>query len=341
MLCLGIESSCDDSSIGILEQKKEKKILANVTFSQDDFHRQYGGVFPEIAARKHFNNIFKTIDEALDKASKKITEIDLIAVTNRPGLVGSLIVGIEVAKNLCYFLNKPLIAINHLQAHFYALHLSTDISFPYVGLLVSGGHTLLAICKDIDQIEIIGNTLDDACGEAFDKIANHFKIGFPGGPAVEKKALEGEKGSLLYPQPMLQKQGKNKYNFSFSGLKTGVIYHSDKYAKKENYTVADICYCFQQAICQTLFKKTMRLVTETGIKKVGLVGGVSANQFLQNTFYNEKTIETFVPPLSLCTDNGAMIAGLGLALYQKNGANKNQWQKINPIPQNFKKKKKI
>ena len=345
MICLGIETSCDDTSIGIVEQKEKgniKKILANITFSQHQSHRQYGGVFPEIAARKHFDNIFETIDQALKKSSKTIDEIDLIAVTNRPGLVGSLIVGIETAKNFCYFLKKPLIAINHLQAHFYALQLATDISFPYIGLLVSGGHTLLAICRDIDKIEIVGNTLDDACGEAFDKIAAHFKIGFPGGPAVEKKALLGEKESIVYPKPMLNQKGKNKYNFSFSGLKTGVIYHTDKYAKKKNYNLADICYCFQSAICETLFQKTMLLVKETEIDTVGLVGGVSANEFLQNIFYHEKKIRTFVPPLSLCTDNGAMIAGLGLALHQKNNKEKAQkknykeWQKINPIPQNFK-----
>ncbi len=309
MLVLGIESSCDECAASVL--KDGKKILSNVVATQIEDHKLYMGVVPEIASRIHTEWIYGVVEEALETAGIKINEIDGIAVANRPGLSGSLMVGVSFAKGLSYGLDKPIIGIDHVQAHLYAPHIEHDIEYPYIGLLVSGGHTVIAIVKAFDQMEIIGSTIDDACGEAFDKVAKFYNFGYPGGKIIDDLSKKGNSKAFNFPRSSLHK-GDHRYDVSYSGLKTSVINQLDQFWDgKSDKSPENIAASFQHVAIDMLIKKVERAIKDTSIKRVVAGGGVTANSYLRERLEKLHGIEVFLPSLKLCTDNGAMIAALG------------------------------
>ena len=309
MKILGIESSCDECSAAVVEDGK--KILSNIIATQIDFHREYNGVVPEIASRLHTEWITSVVREALEKSALTLNDIDGIAVTSRPGLVGSLLVGVSFAKGIALSLDKPLIGIDHILAHLYAPHLEYDIEYPYLGLLVSGGHTVISRVDDFDAITVMGTTIDDACGEAFDKVAKYYNLGYPGGVAIDKLSSKGDPEAFNFPDPSLHK-GDHRYDVSYSGLKTAVINQIDQFwngtseKSKEN-----IAASFQKAAVGMLIRRLKRAVKDTGIKTVVAGGGVVANSLLRSELKNLEDVKVIFPSITLCTDNGAMIAGLG------------------------------
>ncbi len=314
MIIIGIETSCDETSIGIVEDGK--KILSNIIFSQIKYHKKFSGVVPEIASRLHLQVINNIFQEALDKAGIKINDIDAIAVVNQPGLVGSLMVGVSFAKTLALFLKKPIIGINHLLAHLYANFLTDNPpEFPSIGLLISGGHTMILKVNSFFDYKIIGTTLDDAVGEAYDKVAKLLKLGYPGGPIIDKIANEYDGDDYVkFPLGLINDK-QNKYNFSYSGLKTAVL----NYVKKnENFDYRKVAKGFQIAAIQVLFEKTLTLANETGINQIGIAGGVAANSYLRKLFLQEKSLKVHIPDIELCTDNGAMVAGYAFQKAKKN-----------------------
>lgn len=303
MIILGIETSCDETSIGIVRNGSD--VLVNIIYSQIKEHESFAGVVPEIASRLHLEKINFLFQQALHKIKIPLEKIDIIAVTTQPGLVGSLMIGASFAKTLALFLNKPIIAVNHLIAHLYANFLKPNPpQFPYIGLIVSGGHTLLLIAESHFKYKIIGTTLDDAVGEAYDKTAKLLNLGYPGGPLLDKMA-KSFKGHYISFSSGLKNSKKNKYNFSYSGLKTAVLYHTKKYPQE---SIKKIVKGFQVAAITILFEKTLQLVQETGIREIVIAGGVAANSYLRELFLNEKNIKVHIPDITLCTDNGAMIA---------------------------------
>jgi N6-L-threonylcarbamoyladenine synthase len=324
MIILGIESSCDDSCVALVETDSthllnghfSPTILAQVQSSQDSFHQAFRGVVPEIASRKHLEFLLPLVETCLNHAGLRHQEIDAIAVTTHPGLVGALLMGISMAKSLALVWNKPLISVNHLAAHFYSLAFkssvenSSQIKYPHVGLLVSGGHTLLAEVESPLSINILGGTIDDACGEAFDKVAKHLGLPHPGGPQIDTLAQRGDPEAVAYPMSGLSKRN-SPYDFSYSGLKTAVIYQTEQFKKIENPTPADIAASFQKAAIGILIKKTKEVCKAFHISQVGVVGGVSANSYFKQVTASENSIQYFFPPAGLSTDNAAMIAGLG------------------------------
>lgn len=315
MHILGIETSCDDTGVAIVSNGK--KILSNLISSQHRFHEKYSGVVPEIAARQHIEALQPLLEEALNQAKLKIEEIDCLAVTTHPGLIGSLMVGVNCAKTIAYGYQKPLLGVSHLKAHFYSIIMSSKITYPFLGLLVSGGHTLLAVCHSPLDIKLIGTTVDDACGECFDKVAKFFNLGYPGGPMIEKTALKGDESSYQFPNIQFKKKS---YNFSFSGLKTAVIHHHEKYLKNKkdsSLNLSNLTASFQKTAFQYLYNQTITVAKTMGIKQIGVCGGVSCNQYLRNLFLSNSKVQTFFPDFSLCTDNAAMIAGLAYHYYQE------------------------
>jgi N6-L-threonylcarbamoyladenine synthase len=316
MLVLGIETTCDETAAGVVENGTN--VLSNIISSQVEKHSKWQGVVPEIASRLHLKKIIPVIDQALKKAKINISDIDLIAAANRPGLIGGLIVGVSAAKALAWKLDKPFIAINHIDAHLYSPHIDNKIEFPYIGLLVSGGHTMIVKSDSFTEYTVIGTTIDDAVGEAFDKTAKHYNLGFPGGPAVEKTALNGDPKSFSFPLSNLYKSDR-LYDVSYSGLKTAVIHHLEKYKKKENYTIADIAASFQKRAFDILLKKTLLACDNTGINRIVVAGGVSANKYLRNLFNRFKGYKIYFPDLKYATDNAAMIAGYAYHRYLAEG----------------------
>lgn len=313
MLVLGIETSCDETAAALLADGRT--VLSNVIATQLDLHRKFGGVVPEIAARRHTELIGYVIKEALDNAGKTLADVEAIAVTARQGLVGCLLVGVAAAKSLSYSLGIPLIGVNHIEGHILAGLLSNPgLPRPHICLTVSGGHTMLVRVRDYCRYDLLGNTLDDAAGEAFDKIAKFFGLGFPGGPAIDKLSAQGNRRAFAFPRPLLK--AKN-LDFSFSGLKTSVINaFKDKVAKNESLPLADIAASFQEAAVDVLVTKTMRAALDNGLSVVSVTGGVSANRRLREAFRDagrRKGIEVFFPEFLLCTDNAAMIAAAGQA----------------------------
>jgi len=317
-LIMGIETSCDETAAAIVEDGK--KIISNVVASQINIHQKYGGVVPEIASRKHMEYIIPVIDKALDESEKKITDLSAIAVTYGPGLIGSLLVGLSVAKAMAYAQNIPLIGINHLEAHIYANFLEhNEIKPPFVCLIVSGGHTSLVYIRNFGEYKLLGQTKDDAAGEVFDKIAKVLDLGYPGGPITEKLAKEGEPSSIKFPRPLINDRS---YDFSFSGLKTAVIYHIKELKKEnKNIPVTDILASFQQAVIDVLVEKTIKAALKFKTKQIILAGGVAANSSLRSVI-KEKAylfdIKVFYPSVSLCTDNAAMVASTGYYKFKKN-----------------------
>lgn len=312
---LGIESSCDETSISIVKNGYEE--VATTISTQMDTHAEFGGVVPEIASRMHTENITLVLEDLLNKANMKVSEVDAIAVTYAPGLLGSLLVGIEFAKTLALVYNKPLIAVHHISGHIFANNLVKKILYPTLALVVSGGHTeLVKMTSDYD-FEVLGTTLDDAIGECFDKVARVLDLKYPGGPNVERLATVG-KNTYTLPIPM----NNNELNFSFSGLKSAVInlVHNERQRGNE-INREDLACSFQTVAIDELVRKTKLAIKETGIKRLIVAGGVSANKYLRSeleSLSKELDVDLSIPPLKYCTDNATMIACAAYPLYLKN-----------------------
>ncbi|RAP39204.1 tRNA (adenosine(37)-N6)-threonylcarbamoyltransferase complex transferase subunit TsaD [Candidatus Marinamargulisbacteria bacterium SCGC AAA071-K20] len=310
MIILGIESSCDETAIALVKDGRE--ILAHTINSQTELHQSFGGVVPELASRQHVESIHPLLNQTLSEANMMLQDVDAIAVTVGPGLEGALLVGISTAKTLAYLLDIPLIPVNHLHGHIYA-HFLTDSppQFPFLALLASGGHTQLVHCKDHSQFELISETRDDACGEAFDKVARLLGLGYPGGPAIEIIAKQGNKEAYKFPKAM-----KNSLEFSFSGLKTAVM---QTIQKNPSFNKEDVAASFQDCVISTLLEKSLSALKELNCKRLVLCGGVMANRTLVNIFQEsskKKKIDCYALSPILCTDNAAMIASA--AFYCKN-----------------------
>lgn len=324
-LVLGIETSCDETGIGIV---RGTTLLTNTIASSMQEHARFGGVVPEIAARAHLEAMPATINKALAEAGVSLDDLDAIAVTAGPGLSGALMVGIAAAKSLSIATGKPLYAVNHLVGHVGADVLSADeqngddeIIFPTVALLVSGGHTSLLLVRDlVSDVELLGETIDDAAGEAFDKVARQLGLPYPGGPHIDKVAADGDRNAIKFPRGLTlpKDMAKNQYNFSFSGLKTSVARWLERAtATGQEINIADVAASFREAVADVLTKKAIEACKEFGVPRLLLGGGVAANSRVRDLAAERAKnagIELRVPPLSLCTDNGAMIASLGAQL---------------------------
>lgn len=311
MIIMGIETSCDETSVAVLENEK---VLSNIVVSQISIHKKFGGVVPEVAARHHLLNLPLIYKKALEEAKASGDKINAVAVTYGPGLIGALLVGLSFAKGLALRYNIPLIGVNHIIGHVYANYIAyPNLKPPFIVLMVSGGHTEILKVEE-NKIEVLGKTVDDAAGEAFDKVARILGLGYPGGPEIEKVSKTGDPDKFNFPRPMLN---SNDYNFSFSGLKTSVLYTLQEL--KDNIPVADIAASFQEAVIDVLLKKTFKAARNNGIKKIVLAGGVAANSRLREKakILGEKyNYEILIPPLEYCTDNAAMIAMAGYHKYQ-------------------------
>lgn len=314
---LGIESSCDETSAAVVVNGRIP--LSCVISSQIDIHKKYGGVVPEIASRKHIENIDTVTSKALSDANLELKDIDAIAVTSGPGLVGALLVGISYAKGLSLSKNIKLIDVHHIEGHICANYLEDEnFAPPYICLVVSGGHSNLIIVKDYNQYEVVGKTRDDAVGEAFDKVARVLGLPYPGGPNIDLIAKEGDPFSIDFPKVYLD----NTYDFSFSGIKSSVLNYVNK-AKMQNIDINknNIAASFQQAVVEVLVNKTISLAKETSINKIAIAGGVACNSFLRECMYNKASKEGIflkIPKPLYCTDNAAMIASSGFYLYSQN-----------------------
>lgn len=314
---LGIETSCDETSAAVVRNGTE--VLSNVISSQIDIHKLYGGVVPEVASRNHLENIMPVIKQALKEAGLKKEELTAIGVTNEPGLIGALLVGITAAKGLSMSLGIPLIPVHHLRGHIYANLLEHSLGdFPILALIVSGGHTTLALWHSHKEIEVIGETRDDAAGEAFDKIARKLGLGYPGGPEIEKLALLGKKEALTFP---VAKLGVDSFDFSYSGLKSSVInYLSNSQNRGDKINVPDVCLGVQEAIIDSLVDRVLRGQKAFNVRQLVLGGGVTSNKALVSRLEKEGFavgLEVFHPSPILCTDNGVMIAAAAYYLAQE------------------------
>lgn len=322
IIILGIESSCDETSVAVVKNGRE--VLSNVINTQISIHELYGGVVPEIASRNHVENISPVMKEALKEANIKIDDVDGIACTYGPGLVGALLVGVSYAKALSYAANKPLIGVNHIQGHIAANYITyKELKPPFLTLLISGGNTQLVLVKDYTKFEILGKTRDDAVGEAFDKIARVIGLGYPGGPKMDKLAQEGT------PNIVLPKVHIDGLDFSFSGLKTAII---NLHHKIPDINKADLAASFEKDVAEILLENTKKAVKETNINKIALAGGVSANSYIRKAFKEleeKENIEIYYPELKLCTDNAAMIASAGYYNYLKGNFSD---LKLNAVP---------
>lgn len=308
MKVLGIESSCDETAAAIVEDGR--KILSNVVATQIPFHKIYKGVVPEIASRKHAEWILPVVKQSLKEANLSLDEIDAVAATNRPGLMGSLLVGMTFGKTLAWANKKPFIAINHMLGHLYAAHLENDIPYPYLGLLVSGGHSIICKVQGFDDIEVLGTTVDDSVGEAFDKVSKFYGLGYPGGVVIDNLAKKGDMRAASFPIPRLDGDD-HRYDMSFSGLKTAVIHQCDMFWNDGyEHSTENMCAAFQETACRTLTSRLFRAIDDTGLKTVVAGGGVAANSRLREIVGSRGDIKCIFPPLKLCGDNGAMIAGV-------------------------------
>lgn len=316
---LGIESSCDETAAAVVENGRV--LLSNVVASQVEIHARYGGVFPEVASRQHIRTIYATVQEALAQAHLSLNEIDALAVTRGPGLAGSLVVGLNTAKGLALGSDLPIIGVNHLEGHIYSAWVykpdanqppPPEPEFPLLALLVSGGHTELNLMTDHLQYQRLGATLDDAAGEAFDKVARLLNLPYPGGPSIEKAAVEGNPEAFHFPRARLE----GTWDFSFSGLKTAVL-RAVRTMEEQNRVlpVANLAASFQAAVVDVLVKKTLAAAQSYQVKSILVAGGVSANRSLRETFLARSPLPVHIPPLYLCTDNAAMIAAAGYFRY--------------------------
>jgi len=305
IICLAIESSCDETSVAIVRNGRE--VLSNIISSQIDIHKKFGGVVPEIASRKHTENINLVIREALLKANVTFDDIDIVGVTQGPGLIGALLVGLSAAKGLAYALNKPLVPVNHIKGHIFANFITDKkLEPPFICMVVSGGHTHLINVKSYNEFEILGKTMDDAIGEAFDKVSRAIGLGYPGGPLVDKMAREGQ-DICKFPRPLF-----DNYNFSFSGVKTAVLNYINN---NKEYNANDVCRSFEEAVTDVVVINSEKAIKEFGVDKFALAGGVAANSMLREKLLNmceKNNVKFYKPDLILCTDNAAMI---GCAAY--------------------------
>ncbi|ATX83157.1 MULTISPECIES: tRNA (adenosine(37)-N6)-threonylcarbamoyltransferase complex transferase subunit TsaD [Bacillus amyloliquefaciens group] len=313
---LGIETSCDETAASVVKNGNE--IISNVVASQIESHKRFGGVVPEIASRHHVEQITLVIEEALSKAEMGFDDLDAIAVTEGPGLVGALLIGVNAAKALSFAHQIPLVGVHHIAGHIYANRLIGELQFPALALVVSGGHTELVYMKEHGSFEVIGETLDDAAGEAYDKVARTMGLPYPGGPQIDKLAAVGT-DSIPLPRAWLE---EGSYNFSFSGLKSAVINTLHNASQKNEVILPeDLAASFQQSVIDVLTAKTSKAAKEYGVKQVLLAGGVAANKglraALQQEFSHSGDPELVIPPLSLCTDNAAMIAAAGTVAFEK------------------------
>lgn len=312
---LAIESSCDETSASIIKNGHEE--ISTVVLSQMETHANYGGVVPEIASRMHIENITLVLEETLNKSNLTMDDIDAIAITYGPGLIGSLLIGVEAAKTLAYIYNKPLVPVHHIAGHIYANNLEKQMEFPLMALVISGGHTELVYMKEDYRFERIGGTLDDAVGEAYDKVARVLDLPYPGGPLVDALALQGEDTYNL-PLPL----DDDTYNFSFSGIKSAVInlrHNEEQRGQKIN--VENLACSFQNRVVKIITKKTMKALKEYNVKNLIIAGGVAANKGIRNEFTRlceEQNINLIIPPINRCTDNAAMIGAAGYYAYKLN-----------------------
>ena len=332
MKILGIDTSCDETAAAVVADGRE--ILSNVVASQVKAHQEYGGIVPELASRKHIEAINYIVSRSLAEAGVTFKDLEAIAVTNRPGLIGALLVGVAAAKSLAYCHNLPLLGINHIEGHIYANCMAHDtLPFPHICLTVSGGHTLLVEVHEGWQYKVLGGTQDDAAGEVYDKVAKYLGLGFPGGKVIDDLAQKGDPSAVKFPRPM---RNTDDYQFSFSGIKTSVRYFVEKARRagtlvengQENVkssnpdmiTVEDIAASFQAAVVDVLVYKSLRAAEATGAGAITLTGGVAANSQLRASLKlaaAEMGAEVYYPPINLCTDNGAMIAGIAYQKYQQ------------------------
>lgn len=332
MKILGIDTSCDETAVAVVADGR--KVLANIIASQVKAHQEYGGVVPELASRKHIEAINYIVNKALIEANVTFRDIDAVAVTNRPGLIGALLVGVAAAKSLAYCHKLPLLGINHIEGHIYANFMVHDaLPFPHVCLTVSGGHTLLVEVHEGWHYKVLGSTQDDAAGEVYDKVAKYLGLGFPGGRIIDELAQKGNPSAIDFPRPM---RNSGDYQFSFSGVKTSVRYFVEKarragvlvegerddvkWTNPDLITIEDIAASFQAAVVEVLVYKSLQAAKATGANAITLTGGVAANSQLRASLKAaaaEIDAEVYYPPLNLCTDNGAMIAGIAYQKYQQ------------------------
>jgi N6-L-threonylcarbamoyladenine synthase len=314
MLVLGLETSCDDTAAAVLQDGK--KLLSNIINDQTSIHSKYGGIVPELAGRSHIDQVHKVIGCALISAQVKLKDIDLLAVTVGPGLIGSLLVGLNAAKGICYGLDTPLVGVNHLEGHLLAIFLQKQIEFPFISLVVSGGHTDLYRVNNFGQYQLLGRTRDDAAGESFDKVAKMLGHKYPGGPKIEKMAIEGNAKAHKFPRSYLEKAS---LDFSFSGLKTSVKNYIDKMQKSNGLSDGDIAAGFQEAVVEVLSKKIIMACEQERLSRVVVTGGVAANGALRKAVASacsDSGYESWFPDPVFCTDNAAMIACAGYHKYK-------------------------
>ncbi len=318
MIVLGIETSCDECSAAVVRDGRE--ILSNVIATQIELHKPYQGVVPELASRLHTEWIAQVVEAAIAQAGITKKDLDAVAVTSRPGLLGSLLVGVSFAKCFASALHIPFIGIDHIRAHLYASQIENPLEYPYLGVLVSGGHTVICRVDGYDKVEVMGTTIDDAIGEAFDKVAKFYDLGFPGGVVIDRLSKDGDPNAFLFPGPTLDRN-EHPYDMSYSGLKTAVINQKDKFRSEgAEDTPENIAASFQRQAVGILMRRVRKALKDTGLKRVSAGGGVAANSLLRSEL---KALEkggytvTF-PSLKLCTDNGAMVAGLGY-MYLRDG----------------------
>ena len=318
MLTLGIETSCDETSVSVTDGRR---VLSNIVSSSVHLHKRYGGVVPEIASRFHVEYIAEVMEEALVKSGKSLRDIRLVAVTNGPGLVGALLTGISFAKSISYALGLPLVGVNHILAHLYSAFLNEAPKplFPFVGLVASGGHTVLFYCEKIGKQKFLGQTQDDAVGEAYDKVARILGLGYPGGPVIEKAATRSKAGSgITFPKANL---GKDSLDFSFSGIKTAVLYYVRGLERTTGKSIInDICYAFQEAALDVLVEKTFAAAGMYKVKEIVIGGGVAANSRMRKKFFDAAAlygVKVHFPEFRYCMDNAAMVGSLGEELYRK------------------------
>ncbi|HVM96582.1 MAG TPA: tRNA (adenosine(37)-N6)-threonylcarbamoyltransferase complex transferase subunit TsaD [Candidatus Acidoferrales bacterium] len=312
MRILAIETSCDDTSAAVLD---DGTVRSNVVASQDEIHRKYGGVVPELASRSHMRRMVPIIDTALERAGVTLDDVDAIAATCGPGLVGSLLVGLTTAKAIAYARCLPFVAVNHLEGHLLSPRLEHHVDFPYVALLVSGGHTSLYLAEDLGRYRLLGATRDDAAGEAFDKVAKVMGLGFPGGRIIDELARQGDTSAVRMPRTRLKPQRDgSQFEFSFSGLKTAVWQMVRDHPLDSDTARADLAASFQETVVNTLLDTSFAAVGHVGCRQLVIAGGVSANSRLRERAHMvgaEMGVQVFIPPMRFCTDNAAMIALAG------------------------------
>jgi N6-L-threonylcarbamoyladenine synthase len=316
LLVLGLETSCDETAAAVVEDGR--RALSDVVSTQVDIHRRWGGVVPELASRNHVVQVMPVIHEALSRAGKSLDDVELISVTSGPGLVGALLVGLQVAKSLGMARGIPFVGVNHLEGHLLAIRLSPDAPEPpFLGLIVSGGHTSLYDVKAYGDYRRVGSTRDDAAGEAYDKVARILGLPYPGGLPIDQLAQKGDPKAIRFPRALPQ---PDVYDWSFSGLKTAVLNHVRKHGVPEGQALADLCASFQEAVADTLTKKMVAYARAMGMEKLVLCGGVAANSRLRGLARErgeERGLTVYLPPVRLCTDNGAMIAVAGYESYRR------------------------